>query len=223
MPPCSPHRLVDRPTRDVDLFSPQPADLPAAAAHLRTELTRRGHHVTEDRRTDTFVELIVVTADGRTVGVQLAVDARRREPVALDVGPVLHPEELAADKTLALFDRATARDLVDVTALADRYPLPQLLDLAADKGPGFDPAIFADAIRRAAARPDHDYTRLGLSPTALNEVRRRAASWHRQLVADASARRSGDPRPGPDPPPPTSPSAPPAPAPPPVRYRRRSR
>jgi predicted nucleotidyltransferase component of viral defense system len=43
---------------------------------------------------------------------------------------VLHPDEVAADKTLALFGRAAARDLVDVAALAERYTLPQLCELA---------------------------------------------------------------------------------------------
>jgi hypothetical protein len=31
-----------------------------------------------------------------------------------------HPDEVAADKTLALFGRAAARDLVDVAALSER-------------------------------------------------------------------------------------------------------
>ena len=45
-------------------------------------------------------------------------DARIREAVQLSFGRVLHPDEVAADKTLALFGRAAARDLVDVAALS---------------------------------------------------------------------------------------------------------
>jgi predicted nucleotidyltransferase component of viral defense system len=48
--------------------------------------------------------------------VEVAHDARIREAVQLSFGRVLHPEEVAADKTLALFGRAAARDLVDVAA-----------------------------------------------------------------------------------------------------------
>ena len=58
---------------------------------------------------------------------------------------MLHPDEVAADKTLALFGRVAARDLVDVAALTDRYPLQQLCALAEEKDTGFDPSVLADA------------------------------------------------------------------------------
>jgi predicted nucleotidyltransferase component of viral defense system len=64
--------------------------------------------------------------------VEIAHDARIREAVQLSFGRVLHPDEVAADKTLALFGRAAARDLVDVAALSGRYTLEQLCELAAD-------------------------------------------------------------------------------------------
>jgi hypothetical protein len=40
---------------------------------------------------------------------------------------VLHPDEVAADKTLALFGRAAARDLVDVAALYVAHPSDELV------------------------------------------------------------------------------------------------
>jgi hypothetical protein len=67
---------------------------------------------------------------------------------------VLHPDEVAADKTLALFGRAAARDLVDVAALSERYTLQQLCELAAEKDAGFDRRVLADALAAAAAHPD---------------------------------------------------------------------
>ena len=70
--------------------------------------------------------------------VEVAHDARIREAVQLSFGRVLHPDEVAADKTLALFGRAAARDLVDVAALSERYPLEHLCKLAAEKDAGFD-------------------------------------------------------------------------------------
>jgi hypothetical protein len=70
--------------------------------------------------------------------VEAAHDARIREAVQLSFGRVLHPDEVAADKTLALFGRAAARDLVDVAALSARYPLEWLCELTAEKDAGFD-------------------------------------------------------------------------------------
>ena len=45
----------------------------------------------------------MTVADGRSVVVEIAHDARIREAVQLSFGRVLHPDEVAADKTLALF------------------------------------------------------------------------------------------------------------------------
>jgi hypothetical protein len=75
-------------------------------------------------------QLAVTVADGRSVVVEIAHDARIRQAVQPSFGWVLDPAEVAADKTLALFGRAAARDLVDVAALAERYPLERLCALA---------------------------------------------------------------------------------------------
>jgi hypothetical protein len=77
---------------------------------------------------------------------------------------VLHPDEVAADKTLALFGRAAARDLVDVAALSERYTLQQPCELAAEKDAGFDRRVLADALAAAAAHPDAAFAELGLEP-----------------------------------------------------------
>lgn len=58
---------------------------------------------------------------------------------------MLHPDEVAADKTLALLGRAAARDLGNVDALNRRYTRRELFALAAEKDPAFDPRMFADA------------------------------------------------------------------------------
>jgi hypothetical protein len=76
------------------------------------------------------------------VVVEIAHDARIREAVQLSSGRVLHLEEVAADKTLALFGRAAARDLVDVAALSEQYTLEQLCELAAEKDAGFDRRVW---------------------------------------------------------------------------------
>jgi hypothetical protein len=82
----------------------------------------------------------VTVADGRSVVVEVAHDARIREVVQLSFGRVLHPEEVAADKTLALFGRAAARDLVDVAALSERYNAGAVMRAGPREGCGFRPA-----------------------------------------------------------------------------------
>jgi hypothetical protein len=108
--------------------------------------------------------------------------------VQLSFGRVLHPEEVAADKTLALFGRASARDLVDV---AERYTLQQLCELAAEKDAGFDRRVLAAALAAAAAHSDAAFAELGLEPETAAALRAGAARWRAQLL-DAAAMSAAD-------------------------------
>lgn len=175
------HRFVTRPTQDVDLFTPDVEDVGRLADALAAALRAEGAVVEPVRRGPSFVQLAVVTPEGRSLLVELAQDARIRDAVQLDVGLVLHPDEVAADKTLALFGRAAARDLVDVNALSRRYSLDELLALAAEKDPGFDHAVFADALQAAAAQPDAAFLELGLTVEGLGALRARAGQWRQRL------------------------------------------
>ncbi len=176
------HGLVDRPTYDLDLFGTDPAALAPFATALTEALTGAGMSVSAGRVAPGYRQLIVTVGD-ETVLVELAHDARLWPASTLAAGAVLSIEELAADKTLALFGRAEPRDLVDVAALAASRGSEQLLVLAAAKDTGFDRAVLADAIRFAAAQPDSRFQNLGLSPADLTALREWAKSWYDELVA----------------------------------------
>ncbi len=68
-----------------------------------------------------------------------------------------------ASLSIALI-RAAARDLVDVAALAERYTLEQLCELATEKDAGFDRRVLADPLNAAAAPSDAAFAELGLEP-----------------------------------------------------------
>jgi hypothetical protein len=176
------HDLVDRPTQDVDLFTPDSGEVTRLSDALAVALRAEGAKVRVDRRGPGFTRLAVTVADGRSVVVEIAHDARIREAVQLSFGRVLHPDEVAADKTLALFGRAAARDLVDVAALSKRYPLERLCELAAEKDPGFDRRIFADALSAAAAHSDAAFAELGFGPATVAALRASAAQWRTELL-----------------------------------------
>jgi hypothetical protein len=118
---------------------------------------------------------------------KIAHDARIREAVQLSFGRVLHPE-VAADKTLALFGRAAARDLVAVAALLGRYTLEQLCELAAEKDAGFDRRVFVDALAAAAAHSDAAFAELGMASATVAALRASTAGWRAELLnaADTS-------------------------------------
>jgi hypothetical protein len=60
------------------------------------------------------------------------------------------------DKVLALFGRAEARDLVDLTAVEPRYGLGRLCRLAAEKDPGLTLKRDAERWRERASELAHE-------------------------------------------------------------------
>jgi hypothetical protein len=92
------------------------------------------------RDLSTFVRIEVSDGDDRCE-IDLAIDYRALPAEPSDYGPTLAVRELAANKVLALFDRAEARDFLDLVELTRHFELPGLLELAAEKD-------------RASIRPD---------------------------------------------------------------------
>ncbi|MCP2326320.1 tRNA isopentenyl-2-thiomethyl-A-37 hydroxylase MiaE [Hamadaea flava] len=89
-----------------------------------------------------------VTGLSEILIVDLAVDAApSHRTIRTALGPSYAPEELAGRKTIALFDRAEARDFADVYALAQRFGRETLIARAAEVDAGFDLQIFAAMMR----------------------------------------------------------------------------
>jgi hypothetical protein len=76
---------------------------------------------------------MTVSDGAEATEIDLAADARIRPAEVGPLGPMLAAEELGADKVLALFDRAQARDFVDVSALVEQFGLERLCQLATEK------------------------------------------------------------------------------------------
>jgi hypothetical protein len=83
------HDLVDRPTQDLDLFTPDPAEVAPLADAPAAALRAEGAQVRVDRRGPEFTRLTVTVGDGRAVVVEVAQDARMRDAVQLAFGRVL--------------------------------------------------------------------------------------------------------------------------------------
>ncbi|HZU79644.1 MAG TPA: hypothetical protein VE991_06985 [Acidimicrobiales bacterium] len=85
---------------------------------------------------------------------------------------------MAADKTLALFGRAAARDFVDVHALARRFGEARLVELASAKDLGFSPAYLADALASIDRLDRRQFT---VDDTAYLQLRQWALRWSRAI------------------------------------------
>lgn len=169
--------VIDRSTRDLDFFGPSADGVDRLVAAVERQLVASGMEVARLRAGRGFVRLRVV--DGADVTeVDVAVDARIRPAELGPLGPTLSLEELAADKLLALFDRAQARDFIDVDALVGRLGLQRLCDLAAEKDAGFS----ADRLREALGTFDRfSPDDLGIDEPARQRLRRSVARWRDEL------------------------------------------
>jgi hypothetical protein len=95
--------------------------------------------------------------------VDLALDSAPGRPASASVaGSTFAPDELADRKIVALFDRAAARDFVDVYALSRRFTKTHLLELAREVDGDFDVPVFVDMLRHLA--------RYGVVDLALGDV-----------------------------------------------------
>ena len=112
---------------------------------FETGLKEAGLRVTRLRASDTYARLLI-ESDSDTTHVDLATDYRMMPALETAEGLILADQELAANKTLALFSRAEPRDYIDFRALAQRFSLTELCDLAASKDGGFTPSLLAAAL-----------------------------------------------------------------------------
>lgn len=179
------HGFVTRATKDVDLFTEiddheatQVVTALRRALHQQDLITRDGEQPPADHR---FVT--VDPATGAECTVEVFPDGGRlHRQVILDIGAVLHPDDLAADKTLALWGRARPRDFYDVAALLDRYSRDQLLTLAANKDSGFTTSTFIDALRAIARLTPADWTEDGIPTGDIPRLNTLFNEWRAHLT-----------------------------------------
>jgi hypothetical protein len=182
--------MGDRPSGDVDLFTDwqRRADFPAAVDLVISALTAHGFAVTVDARAETFARLLVAKDDvagDEPQKMELAADWRSHPPVALDIGPVLHPDDAVGNKMAALYGRAVARDFLDVDAVLNsgRYSKEALLRLATDADTGFDLEMFARVLGALDQISDEAFKAYDVSEEAIAAMRAQFAAWRAELLA----------------------------------------
>lgn len=165
--------MSERPTQDMDAFTSRPGDVQRARAAFEAAARERGWVVEVRQSTETFVRLNVHGQD--SVLVDLALDSPPGLPPSITVlGPTFAPDELAARKLLALFDRAMPRDFVDVFVVALARAPQELIDLARELDPGLEAAVLVVAMRRLRGYRDED---IPIDLIRLAEVRAFFDAW----------------------------------------------
>jgi hypothetical protein len=177
--------LVQRPTEDIDLFTDTAGAVEAAADQVTAALTAAGYEVFRQVGDELFPGMDTDlreyhVADGaRALRLTLTRLDRSRAPVVMDVGPVMHLDDLVASKVSALVNRREVRDYIDVAAALRRYPLARVLELARALDPGLTDEDFADAGRYLDRLDDRRFGYYGLTPAQLAALREQLADWPR--------------------------------------------
>jgi hypothetical protein len=184
------HGILERPSEDVDLFADwqRRADFPTAVGEVIAAYRADGLVVQVDLRLDTFARLHVTDPGqpDRQHRVELVANWRAQPPVQMDIGPVLHPDDVMAGKMDALYNRAAARDFLDVDAAitSGRYTLDHLCRLAQEADAGFDRQLFAAMLGRIDRLDDEDFAEYGVGPEHVATLRQRVKNWRASLACD---------------------------------------
>jgi hypothetical protein len=177
--------LVQRPTEDVDLFTDTAGGVAAAAGEVARALTEAGYRVVREEGDELFegmdedLQEFLVAAPDRALRLTLCRLDRRRTPVVMELGPVMHLDDLVATKVAALVNRREVRDYIDVAAALERYPLATVLQLAHAADPALDPEDIADAGRYLDRLDDARFALYGMTKDETAALRDRLKEWPR--------------------------------------------
>lgn len=181
------HGIIDRPSEDVDLFADwqRRADFPTAVDAVIAAYEGEGFDVVVDLRLETFARLHLSQAarPDQQHRVELVANWRAQPPVEMQIGPVLHPDDVLAGKMDALYNRAAARDFIDIDAAITRglYTPEQLCTLASEADAGFDRPFFAQMLGMIGRFDDQDFIDYGLEPDQVVTMRERFRAWQAEI------------------------------------------
>jgi hypothetical protein len=174
----------------VDLFTNEETGVGAAAGSVEAALQAAGFEAQREDNADGvsdifegmgegLAEWTVTAPDGQQMMLQMAYFDRTRQPVTMDVGPVLSLEDVVGGKVCALAGRAEPRDYIDTAAALEHYTVQDAIRLARRLDPGLEDRDFADAGRRLDRWGDSVFTPFGLSAAGIAALRDAFRDWPR--------------------------------------------
>ena len=143
--------IVSRPTEEGDLFTDEDDGVQAAAKLVKAALVDAGMAIDVIPETSELGELFYgfdrdmvefeVHQGEHAVRLQLVRFDRRRSPLMMEIGPVLHIDDVVGSKVAAMATRAEPRDFIDVAAVLGSRSPQRLGALALQAGQHEAPAL----------------------------------------------------------------------------------
>ncbi|MYV50141.1 hypothetical protein GT031_32520 [Streptomyces sp. SID2888] len=179
------HRLVNRPSQDLDVATENPAPMSDIAAVVRAGLEARGWNV---QALETAPLSARFTVSDPVTGQECEVDILKEvfwRPVAQSrYGPVLAEEDVIGTKVRALADRGAPRDLIDVFAASRRWNTTDLEEFGRRHARGrFELEDLQANLAGAEWTDDEAFAAYGLDDAAISALRAWALEWSDDLAA----------------------------------------
>ncbi|HCT77577.1 MAG TPA: hypothetical protein DGG94_16030 [Micromonosporaceae bacterium] len=182
------HGIVKRPTEDIDLFTDSDDGVRNAMALVEASLSSAGLEVEIIPETSELGDIFYgfendmaefeVRRGAEQVRLTLARFDRTKQPVTLDIGAVLHIDDVIGSKVAAMATRAEPRDFVDVAAAMSHYDRVDLLALAMRSDPALTNDEIAEAMRTLDRIPDPIFGQW-IAVESVGELRTAFADWPR--------------------------------------------
>jgi predicted nucleotidyltransferase component of viral defense system len=182
--------LGHRKSDDLDFFTPEEELIQPFSLKIEDSLKKVGVDVERKRGFRSFVEL-TVSAHSESTIVHLALDSPYRldSVIVTEEFPGLRIDslrDLAANKLLALFGRATLRDFVDVFFLSkEKFRKNDLILMAKKKDPGFDLYWLGTAFERIREfSADSPEMLLLLKPCSIEVLSAFFDGWRKEIFLE---------------------------------------
>ncbi|MFF1305877.1 nucleotidyl transferase AbiEii/AbiGii toxin family protein [Streptomyces sp. NPDC058307] len=179
------HRLVDRPSQDLDVATENPAPMADIAGVVRAGLEARGWKVQSLETAPLSARFTVSDpATGQECEVDILKEVFWRPVTQSRYGPVLAAEDVIGTKVRALADRGAPRDLIDVFAASRRWNTADLQEFGRRHARGrFELEDLQANLAGAEWTDDEAFAAYGLSEAAISALRAWALEWADGLAA----------------------------------------
>ncbi|MCX5200554.1 nucleotidyl transferase AbiEii/AbiGii toxin family protein [Streptomyces sp. NBC_00237] len=179
------HRLVNRPSQDLDVATENPAPMADIAATLRAGLEGRGWRVAALETAPLSARFTVADPNtGQECEVDILKEVFWRPVVRSPYGPVLAEEDVIGTKVRALADRGAPRDLIDVFAASRRWSAADLEEFGRRHARGrFEQEDLQANLAGAEWTDDEAFAAYGLNDAAISALRVWAVEWADDLAA----------------------------------------
>ncbi|MFD8740778.1 nucleotidyl transferase AbiEii/AbiGii toxin family protein [Streptomyces sp. NPDC059618] len=179
------HRLVSRPSQDLDVATENPTPMTDIAATLQRGLEERGWQV---QSLETAPLSARFTVSDPVTGQECEVDILKENfwgPIAHSpYGPVLAEEDVVGTKVRALADRGAPRDLIDVFAASRRWNTAELEEFGRRHARGrFEKEDLQANLSGAEWTDDEAFAAYGLDDSDVAALRAWAVEWADDLAS----------------------------------------